>query len=105
MADLVDKLVEEIWCIIDLASTARSIDILISEDGQKLVDTLTDDNNTDFAKLIQNIDLRAHIESWLEQLNELMILRFVLPARENRTLESVGKALGLICVQRFFKSK
>lgn len=84
----------------DLAPSATSIDVPISEDGQKsLVDTLADDNNIDPARLIQNVDLQDHIERWLAQLDErhreVVILRFGLHENEKGTLEAVGKAVGL----------
>lgn len=100
VAELIDKPVEEIRRIMDLAPGATSIDVPISEDGQKsLVDTLADDNNVDPAKLIQDVDLHDHIERWLKQLDErhreVVILRFGLNEHEKGTLEAVGKAVGL----------
>ncbi len=100
VAHLIDKPVQEIRRIMDLAPSATSIDVPISEDGQKsLVDTLADDNNIDPARLIQNVDLQDHIERWLAQLDErhreVVILRFGLHENEKGTLEAVGKAVGL----------
>lgn len=102
VAHLIDKPVQEIRRVMDLAPSATSIDVAISEDGQKsLVDTLADDNNIDPARLIQNVGLQDHIERWLAQLDkrhrEVVILRFGLHENEKGTLESVGKAVGLTC--------
>ncbi len=100
VAHLIDKPVHEIRRIMDLAPSATSIDVPISENAQKsLVDTLADDNNIDPARLIQNVDLQNHIERWLAQLDErhreIVILRFGLHENKKGTLEAVGKAVGL----------
>lgn len=56
-----------------------------------MVDTLTDENNIDPAKLIQDIDLHDHIERRLNQLDErqrqVVILCFGLRENEKDTLE------------------
>ncbi len=100
VANLVDKPVEDIRRIMNLAPDTTSIDTPVSDDGQKtLIDTLADDNNIDPARLIQNVDLHGHIERWLNQLDgryrEVVIRRFGLHDHEKGTLESVGKAVGL----------
>ena len=84
----------------DLAPDSVSIDTPVSDDGQRtLVDTLSDDNNVDPARLIQDADLQDRVEQWLKQLDdryrEVVIRRFGLYDHEKGTLESVGKAVGL----------
>lgn len=100
IANLIDKPIEDIRRVMDLAPGATSIDTPVSEDGAKsLVDTMTDENNVDPAKLIQDIDLQVHIERWLDQLDdrhrEVVVRRFGLRDHEKGTLETVGKAVGL----------
>lgn len=100
VAILVDKPIDDIRRIMDLAPDTTSIDSPVSDDGQKsLVDTVADDNNVDPAKLIQDVDIHAHIERWLDQLDErhreVVVRRFGLRDHEKGTLESVGKAVGL----------
>ena len=100
IAMLIDKPVDDIRRLMDLAPGSTSMDMPVSEDGAKtLVDTITDDNNIDPAKLIQDIDLQSHIERWLDQLDarhrEVVVRRFGLQDHEKGTLETVGKAVGL----------
>lgn len=100
ISHIIDKPVANIRRVMDLAPGATSIDTPVSENGQKtLVDTLTDDNNVDPAKLIQDVDLHDHIEQWLDQLDnrhrEVVIRRFGLRDHDKGTLEAVGKAVGL----------
>ncbi len=100
IASMIDKPINDIRRVMDLAPGATSMDTPVSENGQKtLVDTLADDNNIDPAKLIQDVDLHDHIERWLNQLDdrhrEVVIRRFGLHDHEKGTLEAVGKAVGL----------
>lgn len=100
IAGLVDKPIDDIRRILDLAPGSTSIDTPISEDGQKsLVDTLADHNNSDPAQLIQDVDLHHHIERWLDRLDDrhrqVVVRRFGLREHEKGTLEAVGKAVGL----------
>ena len=100
IANLIDKPIEDIQRIMDLAPGTTSIDTPVSDDGQKtLGDTLPDDNNIDPAQLIQNDDLHIHVERWLDQLDdrhrEVVLRRFGLRDYEKGTLESVGKSVGL----------
>ncbi len=100
IAELIDKPVDDIRRIMDLAPDSVSIDTPVSDDGQRtLVDTLSDDNNVDPARLIQDADLQDRVEQWLKQLDdryrEVVIRRFGLYDHEKGTLESVGKAVGL----------
>ena len=100
IANTVDKPIDDIRRLMDLAPAATSIDTPVSENGQKLlVDTLPDDNNADPARMVQDVDLHDHIERWLNQLDgrhrEVVIRRFGLCDHEKGTLESVGKAVGL----------
>lgn len=100
IANMIDKPIDDIRRVMDLAPGATSIDTPVSETGQKtLVDILADDNNIDPAKLIQDVDLHDHIERWLDQLDnrhrEVVIRRFGLCDHEKGTLETVGKAVGL----------
>jgi len=100
IATMIDKPIDDIRRVMDLAPGATSIDTPVSENGQKtLVDTLTDENNVDPAKLIQDVDLHDHIERWLNKLDhrhrEVVIRRFGLHEHEKGTLEAVGRAVGL----------
>ena len=70
------------------------------QDSQKsLIDTIADDNNIDPAHLIQDMDIQAHVQRWLNNLDErhreVIVHRFGLFDNERGTLEEVGKAVGL----------
>ena len=100
IAELIDKPIEDIRRVMNLAPDATSIDTPVMQDSQKsLVDTIADENNVDPARLIQDIDLHGHVERWLMQLDErhreVIIRRFGLGDCERGTLEEVGKAVGL----------
>ncbi len=100
VAKMIDKPIENIRRIMDLAPGSSSLDAPLSEDGQKsLVDTLADENNVDPEKMVQDADLNQHIENWLNQLEErhreVVVRRFGLYEYEKGTLEAVGKAVGL----------
>lgn len=100
IADIIDKPTDVIRRFMNLAPDSTSMDVPISESGQKsLLETLADENNVDPSKLIQDIDMNAHIERWLQQLDyrhrEVVVRRFGLWDHEKGTLESVGKAVGL----------
>lgn len=100
IADLVDKPIEDIRDMLSLAPDTTSIDSPVMQDSQKsLAETIPDENNIDPERLIQNMDLREHVEKWLAQLDvrhrEVVIRRFGLLDSEKGTLEEVGKAVGL----------
>lgn len=100
LANMIDKPVDEVQRMLELAPSATSIDAPVSKDGQKtLVDTLADENNIDPAQLVQNSDMAQHIEKWLNQLDErhreVVVRRFGIGDHEKGTLEAVGKAVGL----------
>ncbi|WP_369421195.1 hypothetical protein [Coxiella-like endosymbiont] len=72
MANLVDKPVEDIRRIMDLAAEC---DVYSHFHFRRRTEvggqyTLTDDNNIDPAKSIQDVDLYDYIERWLSQLDE-----------------------------------
>ncbi len=97
---LIDKPIEDIRRVMNLAPDATSIDSPLMHNSQKsLADTLADDNNIDPSQLIQDIELHEHVERWLDQLDdrykEVVLRRFGLGSYEKGTLEQVGKAVGL----------
>ncbi|MCH9743915.1 MAG: RNA polymerase sigma factor RpoS, partial [Gammaproteobacteria bacterium] len=100
IGEMIDKPIEDIRRVLSFAPNATSIDVPIAKDSQKtIVDTLEDDNNTDPAKLLLNVELEDHVQRWLEKLDErhqeVIKRRFGLMGHEKGTLEEVGKAVGL----------
>lgn len=100
ISELIDKPIEDIRYALTLVPDSTSIDSPVMQDSQKsLADILPDENNIDPARLIQDVDLRYHVEAWLEKLDErhreVIVRRFGLFEYERGTLEEVGKAVGL----------
>lgn len=102
IAELIDKPIEEIQRVMALATETTSLDDDESSQDQhkpSLAETLADEHILDPAILIQDDDLKHHVDEWLESLGhrqrEIIIRRFGLGGHEPATLEDVGKAVGL----------
>ena len=100
IAESTHQSVETVREVMSHAPDSISIDTPLVQDGQKtLVDVIADDNNLDPSTLIQRADLEAHIDAWLNSLNErereVIMRRFGLQGYEQGTLEEVGEAVGL----------
>jgi len=100
LAHMIDKPVEDVQKMLELAPDSTSIDApMSSENNKSLSDTLADENNIDPAQLVQSDDMMEHIEKWLSKLDErhrdVVVRRFGLGDHERGTLESVGKDVGL----------
>lgn len=100
IAELIDKPVDDIRHMLELAPDTTSLDAPTTQEGQKtLVDTVADENNADPSDILTAADMQAHLEEWLNRLEsrqrEVVIRRFGLLDHEKGTLEEVGKAVGL----------
>lgn len=100
VAELIDKPIEDIRRIMNLAPDSTSIDAPLSYDSRKsLAEIIPDENNLDPAKLIQASDLEARLEEWLNKLDdrhrEVIMRRYGLCGYKAGTLEQVGLAVGL----------
>jgi RNA polymerase nonessential primary-like sigma factor len=102
IAELIDHPIEEIQRVMALATETTSLDDDESSQDQRkpsLAETLADEHILDPAILIQDDDLKHHVEEWLDSLGkrqrEIIIRRFGLAGHEPATLEDVGKAVGL----------
>lgn len=102
IAELIDQPIEEIQRVMALATETTSLDDDDSSQDQhkpSLAETLADEHILDPAILIQDDDLKHHVDEWLESLGkrqrEIIIRRFGLSGHEPATLEDVGKAVGL----------
>jgi len=100
IAELVDKPIESIQKILELNKDVTSIDSPITSDTDRSIsETIADDTNIDPIDLLQNIDLEAHIDHWLDELpekqREVVLRRFGLHGFEKTTLEEVGEAVDL----------
>ena len=102
IAELIDQPIEEIQRVMALATETTSLDDDESSQDQhkpSLAETLADEHILDPAILIQDDDLKHHVDEWLESLGkrqrEIIVRRFGLAGHEPATLEDVGKAVGL----------
>jgi len=64
-----------------------------------LLDAIPDENNSDPVTLLQDDDVRANLDNWLEQLSdkqrEVVERRFGLHGYDVSTLEEVGNTIGV----------
>ena len=100
VAQMLDRPIDEVKRMIGLNERATSVDTPSAYDSDKsLLDTLADEQNTDPAQLLQNSDVKRHVDLWLEELSEkqcaVVERRFGLHGREVSTLEEIGTELGV----------
>jgi len=100
IADMLDAPLDEVRKILGLNDKVASVDTPIGYDeGKSLLDTLADEHSVNPAELLTDENLRAHIESLLDELSEnqrqVISRRFGLRGHEKATLEEVGKEINL----------
>ena len=100
VAEMLDRPIEEVEKMIGLNERVSSVDSSSGYDSDKtLLDTIPDDHNLDPSLLLQNNDVKRHIDSWLGQLTEkqcaVVERRFGLHGRDIATLEEIGNELGV----------
>lgn len=101
IAEKLDVSVADVSRMLRLNERVTSVDTPMggSDNDKTLVDMLTDDNDYGPEGDMQEEDVRDHIMSWLENLNEkqreVLARRFGLLGYEPATLEDVGREIGL----------
>jgi RNA polymerase nonessential primary-like sigma factor len=100
MARYLQKPVQEIERMLGLGEPVTSVEVPIGRDMERSVlDSIADDQNLDPAMLVQDDDLRQHVEAWLSHMQdkhrEVVERRFGLAGQEAATLEEVGTAIGV----------
>jgi RNA polymerase nonessential primary-like sigma factor len=100
IAEMLDKPVEDVKKMLGLNERIASIDMPIGPDSDKsLMDTISDDTDSDPATILQDADMSYSLGMWLEDLNEkqreVISRRFGLRGYEASTLEEVGIEIGL----------
>ena len=100
IARLLDKPVSDVERMLGLNERVTSVDIPVgSSSDRTIVDTIADIHVSDPAKLLQDSDLTASLDNWLEELTEkqreVLARRFGLRGHEVSTLEEVGHEIGL----------
>lgn len=101
IAEKLDVSVADVSRMLRLNERVTSVDTPMggSDNDKTLVDMLTDDNDYGPEGDMQEEDVRDHIMTWLENLNEkqreVLARRFGLLGYEPATLEDVGCEIGL----------
>ncbi len=100
IADLLDKPVEDVEKMLALNERVTSMDVAVGPSSDKtVVDTVPDQQVSDPVQLLQDSDLRASLDTWLDELcekqREVVARRFGLRGHETSTLEEVGREIGL----------
>lgn len=100
IATLLNKPVSEVERMLGLNERVTSADSPLGNASDRtVVDTIPDQNNSDPAALMQDGDLSASLDRWLDDLSEkqseVLARRFGLRGHEVSTLEEVGREIGL----------
>ncbi len=100
IAALVDRPVENVEKMLGLRDRVSSVDIPVgSENDRPLLEIIADQNNPEPSAVLQDEDVMANLEMWLNQLEEkqrqVVVRRFGLYGHERTTLEEVGRELGV----------
>ncbi|EAR10251.1 RNA polymerase sigma factor RpoS [Reinekea blandensis] len=100
IAQLLEKPVEDVKKMLALNERVTSIDTPIGPSSEKsLLETISDDRASDPSDTLQDDDLKASIDRWLDELSEkqreVVARRFGLRGYETSTLEDVGREIGL----------
>jgi RNA polymerase nonessential primary-like sigma factor len=100
VADMLDQPIDDVKKMLGLYERETSVDSPSPYDPDKsLLDTLPDEQNLDPSMLLQNSDVKEHIDTWLNLLTDKQCAvvehRFGLHGREVATLEEIGNELGV----------
>jgi RNA polymerase nonessential primary-like sigma factor len=100
VASLLDKPIEDVKDMLGLNERIASVDAPLDNDPDRsLLDAIADDRTPDPERILQDEDLHAQIQAWLNELNykqrEVVERRFGLNGREIATLEQVGADIGV----------
>lgn len=100
VAEMLDIPIEDVKRMLGLNERIASVDSPGLYGSEKsLLDTIPDEQNPDPSLLLQNSDVKNHIDTWLSQLSEkqcaVVERRFGLHGREVSTLEEIGNELGV----------
>jgi len=100
IAELLEKPVADVKRMLKLNERVTSIDAPLGHDSERtVVETVADTKVSDPAELLQDNNMRASINDWLDDLSEkqreVIMRRFGLRGHESATLEQVGAEIGL----------
>lgn len=100
IAEMLDKPIEVVKRMLGLNERITSVDSPMGQDSESsLLDAIPDENIIDPVVLLQDDDVKQHIENWLTQLTEkqreVVARRFGLRGYDVSTLEDVGRSIGV----------
>lgn len=100
VARMLDKPIDDVKRMMGLNERVTSADTPLSHSSDTTVlDAIPDESSVDPSILLQNDDVKGHIDDWLDQLNdkqrEVVERRFGLHGYETATLEEVGNEIGV----------
>jgi RNA polymerase nonessential primary-like sigma factor len=99
VALLLDKPVEDVRKLMELSDNISCTEISVLEPERGSWDTFGNSREDDPWQLVQNEQLKDHIDRWLDMLPEkshdVICRRFGLRGHDVTTLEEVGAAIGL----------
>ncbi|WP_049722165.1 RNA polymerase sigma factor RpoS [Gilvimarinus polysaccharolyticus] len=100
IAQMLEKPVSDVERMLGLNERVTSVDTPIGNSSDRtVVDTITDQKESNPAVLTQNDDIKDSLDLWLDDLSEkqreVLARRFGLRGHEVGTLEQVGRAIGL----------
>ena len=100
IAALVDRPVANVERMLGLRDRVTSVDVPVGKENDRpLLEIIADTNNPEPSTLLQDEDVMANLEMWLNQLEEkqrqVVVRRFGLHGYERTTLEEVGAELGV----------
>jgi len=100
IAEKLDKPISEVKRMLGLNERIASVDTPIGQDADNsLLDAIPDENNVDPVVFLQDNDVKANIDQWLNQLSEkqreVVERRFGLHGYDVSTLEEVGNTIGV----------
>jgi len=100
VADMLDQPIDNVKKMLGLNERINSADLRAGYDPSKpLIDTIPDERNIDPSLLLENSDVRKHIDTWLSQLSEVQRAvverRFGLHGNDVSTLKTISNQLGM----------
>ena len=99
IAALLERPVSEVRHLLRLSEQVNCTEASVLEPDRDAWDSVEDQDSLSPAELLQNEQLSAHIEGWLNELPEksceVLCRRFGLRGHDLATLEEVGRAVGL----------
>ena len=99
VAELLGKPVDDVRHLMELADNISCTEISVIDPERGSWDTFGSGKDDDPWQLVQNEQLKEHIDRWLdilpEKSHDVICRRFGLRGHDIATLEEVGKAIGL----------